>query len=284
MSQSPSLPPLEDVLANIEAAPTLIRRATYKLFIVLITLGGLGVMFLFYFVPMPDHAREVLYFFNFTNSIILLFDFGVRLVYAPNKVRYLLPLGLCDLIGSLPGFPWLRLFRLPSLWVALHELRTTTPRAILHEARSRLAESTLLSGLIVVFLVTVVGGTAIVVVEAPVPGSNIKNGGDALWYAIVTISTVGYGDMHPITVPGRLIGSVMIIVGVGLFSVLTGYISTQFLAKPKHGGLSETQMFQQRVEALFEQQRQLAAADRTALEAQITDLRRQLEQKQDANP
>jgi predicted Rdx family selenoprotein len=69
-----------------------------------------------------------------------------------------------------------------------------------------------------------------------------------------------------------------------LFSVLTGYISTQFLSKPKHGGLSETQLFQQRVEALFEQQRQLASADRTALEAQIADLRRQLEQQQDAKP
>jgi hypothetical protein len=85
--------------------------------------------------------------------------------------------------------------------------------------------------------------------------------------------------MHPITVPGRVIGAVMIVVGVGLFSVLTGFISTQFLSKPKHSGPTETQLLQQRVEALFAQQRELAAADRAALDAQLADLRRELEEQ-----
>jgi voltage-gated potassium channel len=223
----------------------------------------------------------VLYLVNFINSAVLLFDFGIRFRYAPNKARYFFPMGLLDLIGSLPFFPILRLFRLPWLFTTLRELRHTPRHDILDAARNRLAESTLLSGIIVVFLVVTVGGTAMVWVEAPVPGSNIKNGGDALWFAIVTISTVGYGDLHPITVPGRVIGSLMIFVGVGIFSVLTGYISTQFLSRRRHAGpYTDTAHLQRQMETLFEQQRRQAAADRAAFEQQIADLRRELAQKE----
>jgi voltage-gated potassium channel len=283
MSQPPSLPRLNDLIPAVEDTETLVTRVTYKIFMILVTLLALILMAVFYLTPLPNHAREVLYLVNFINSGILLFDFGVRFRYAPSKWRYFFPHGLLDLIGSLPGFPILRLCRLPWLFSTLRDLRHTTRRDILDTARSRLAESTLLSGIIVVFLVVTVGGTAIVWVEAPAPGSNIKSGGDALWYAIVTISTVGYGDLHPITFPGRLIGSVMIFVGVGIFSVLTGYISTQFLAKRKRAGAqADTEHLQRHMESLFEQHRRQAAADRAALEQQIADLRRQLAEQEPA--
>lgn len=276
----PSLPPLSDVFADIEAAPSLVTRVTYKIFVVVATVLSLVMMAIFYLAPLPGHAREVLYFINFTASIFLLFDVGLRLFHAQSKRRYFLPLGLCDLIGSLPGIPFLRLFRVPTLLVLLRDLRHTTWHELLETARDWLAESTLLSGIIIAFLVVTLGGTAIVAVEAPAPGSNIKNAGDALWYAIVTISTVGYGDKHPITVPGRLIGSAMIVVGVGIFTVLTGYISTQFLVKRRRIGSSDVDLLRHRMEALFEEQRRLAADDRAALEAQLADLRRQLEQRE----
>jgi voltage-gated potassium channel len=277
MSQSPSLAPLDDLVTELGDTNTLITRATYKLFMVMVMLLALILAAIFYFAPIPEHTLDVLYLINFGNSLLLLFDFGVRLYRAPSKWGYFLPWGLLDLIGSLPGIPWLRLFRVPWLVRTLRELRHTTRRDILQTARSQLAESTLLSGIIVVFLVITVGGAAIVWVEAPVPGSNIKNGGDAVWYAIVTISTVGYGDFFPITAPGRVIGSIMIVVGVGIFSVLTGYISTQFLARHRHGP-TEVENMLHRMETSLEAQRQQAAADRAALEQQIAALREELKQ------
>jgi voltage-gated potassium channel len=155
-------------------------------------------------------------------------------------------------------------------------LRRTTSGEVLNIARNRLAESTLLSGILVVFFVMTAGGMAIVYVEAPVEGSNIKTGGDALWYALVTIATVGYGDRYPITAAGRLIGSTMILVGVGLFSVLTGFISTQFLARRRGAAPSETERLHRELVQLSEQDRQAAAADRAALRAEIAALREQL--------
>jgi voltage-gated potassium channel len=66
-------------------------------------------------------------------------------------------------------------------------------------------------------------------VEEHAPGANITTAGDALWYTIVTISTVGYGDQYPVTQLGRIIGSVIIVVGVGIFGTFTGYLATVFL-------------------------------------------------------
>jgi voltage-gated potassium channel len=269
---------VDDLVADIEGSNTLVTRATYKLFMVFIMLLSLAVTAVFYLAPVPDHTRDVLYLINFINSIILLFDFCVRLIQAPSKWAYLLPWGLLDLFGSLPGFPWLRLLRIPWFVATVRELRHTTRHDILETARNRLAESTLLSGIIVVFLVVTVGGAAIVWVESPVPGSNIKSGGDAVWYAIVTISTVGYGDYYPITVPGRVIGSIMIVVGVSIFSVLTGYISTQFLARRKHDA-ADTEHLRRHMESLFAAHDRQAAADRAALDKQIADLRAQLDQR-----
>ena len=51
-----------------------------------------------------------------------------------------------------------------------------------------------------------------------------------MWYLIVTMSTVGYGDQYPVTGIGRLIGSLIIVVGVGVFGTLTGFLANLFLS------------------------------------------------------
>jgi voltage-gated potassium channel len=77
------------------------------------------------------------------------------------------------------------------------------------------------------------GSLAILRVEQGAPGANITSASDALWYTIVTISTVGYGDQYPVTDAGRIIGSGIIVVGVGIFGTFTGYLANFFLA-PKN--------------------------------------------------
>lgn len=269
-----------DGVANADDS-NLVERVTYNAFIILVTLISLGVVFLYYLVPLPEQVDQVLFIVNVIDALILLFDFGVRLFMAPKKLRYLLPLGLLDLVGSLPGVPYLRLLRIPSMLINWRMVRHTAPHEVLRMARARLAESTLLSGILLVFFVMTVGGMAIVYVEAPVEGSNIKTGGDALWYALVTIATVGYGDRYPITEPGRLIGSAMILVGVGIFSILTGFISTQFLSKRHNAKAGENEQARQEMAQWFEREREAAAADRAALRAEIAALRAELTGRND---
>jgi voltage-gated potassium channel len=59
--------------------------------------------------------------------------------------------------------------------------------------------------------------------------ANIKTASDALWWAYVTVTTVGYGDKYPVTNSGRLVGVLLMTIGVGLFGVLTGYLANAFL-------------------------------------------------------
>lgn len=80
---------------------------------------------------------------------------------------------------------------------------------------------------------------SIVQFEARADG-NIKSFGDGLWYAIVTLSTVGYGDYYPVTTPGRLLGLSLIIGSISILGVLvaeiTGYVNS-YLQKQKLGML-----------------------------------------------
>jgi voltage-gated potassium channel len=61
------------------------------------------------------------------------------------------------------------------------------------------------------------------------PKSNIKTAEDAIWWAYVTVTTVGYGDLYPVTTGGRIIGAILMTGGVGLFGTFTAYVSSWFL-------------------------------------------------------
>jgi len=73
------------------------------------------------------------------------------------------------------------------------------------------------------------GAVLILDAESASTQANIQTGLDALWWNIVTLATVGYGDKYPVTTAGRVIGVIVIVVGVGLFSALTSFLAHWFL-------------------------------------------------------
>jgi voltage-gated potassium channel len=82
-------------------------------------------------------------------------------------------------------------------------------------------------------LVLEFGSLAMLNIEQYAPGANITTASDAVWYVIVTISTVGYGDQFPVTNRGRFLGAVIIVIGVGIFGTFTGYLANLFLGSSK---------------------------------------------------
>jgi voltage-gated potassium channel len=68
-------------------------------------------------------------------------------------------------------------------------------------------------------------------VERDAEGSNIRGYGDAVWWAMETVTTVGYGDHHPSTVAGRWIAAGLMVIGVALVGVITATVVTWFFSE-----------------------------------------------------
>ena len=69
----------------------------------------------------------------------------------------------------------------------------------------------------------------ITITERSVEGSNIKNFGDGLWWAVTTVTTVGYGDRYPTTTEGRFLAVLLMIMGISLVGVITASVAAWFV-------------------------------------------------------
>ena len=74
-----------------------------------------------------------------------------------------------------------------------------------------------------------VGGLLVLNFEAAAPKATIRDSSDAIWWAVSTITTVGYGDVYPVTLEGRIIGMFLMFAGISLFGVLSGLLASWFL-------------------------------------------------------
>ena len=119
------------------------------------------------------------------------------------------------LIVALPMFRPLRLLRLVTLLSVLH-------RTIGETLRGRVVTYVAGSAALLVF----VGALAVLDVEQSAPDAKIVTFGDALWWGITTITTVGYGDMYPVTPIGRLVAAALMMSGIAVLGVVTASIAS----------------------------------------------------------
>ncbi len=78
------------------------------------------------------------------------------------------------------------------------------------------------------FLLLTFSSISILLCEHHADG-NIKTAEDAIWWSFATVTTVGYGDKYPVTTEGRVLGSFLMIAGVGMFASLSGLAASFFL-------------------------------------------------------
>ena len=75
---------------------------------------------------------------------------------------------------------------------------------------------------------------------------SIGSFGDALWWAVVTATTVGYGDVSPVTVEGRFIAVVLMLTGIGVIGIFTATVASYFFEQDR----SEVEEMKQRLAAI----------------------------------
>jgi voltage-gated potassium channel len=107
-----------------------------------------------------------------------------------------------------------------------------------------------------VFIVVVAGAA-----QAIVNANEFDSAWDGVWWAVVTVTTVGYGDLYPKDVEGRLIGIVVMLLGIGFLSVLTATVASNFIQADTSDESEEILTTLHRIESeLAEMKQQLAAA------------------------
>ena len=105
----------------------------------------------------------------------------------------------------------------------------------LARGRQRLQSRVQLYALYLTLLVIIFGAALVLSTERPYPGSNMHTYGQAVWWAAVTVTTVGYGDYTPVSPAGRLIATLMLVNGVIVISVITASIASRFVSSPDAG-------------------------------------------------
>lgn len=182
-----------------------------------------------------DLDERVSTLIEMTDDFICLFflvEFFYRLITTANKWQYL-KWGWLDLLSSIPMVDSFRYARVLRIIRFIRIIRAFMgAKEFIRHFFSNKAKGTFYSVAIIALLVVMLGSMAILQVENA-PDSNIKTASDALWWSYVTIMTVGYGDKYPVTDEGRIIGAIIMTVGVVLVSTMAGYVASWFFGAAK---------------------------------------------------
>lgn len=197
----------------------------YELFMLLLCMYSLLSLVAETFFGLPPDQIIILDVIDNLLCVIFLLDFFGHLVLVKEKLAYL-RWGWIDLISSIPAIDLFQVGRIVRVIRILRVFRGVRIARILTQYLQRhRADGTFLTVIIMSIMVLLLSSVAILQVER-VDGANIETASDALWWAIVTMTTVGYGDKFPVTTVGRVIASCLMICGVGLFGTLSGSVAS----------------------------------------------------------
>jgi hypothetical protein len=204
----------------------------YEIFVGVLSIISILNIFLGWLIPDPD-LTGVINIMNGLFSIVFLGDFTYRILTAPSKGHYFFrDFGWADLFASLP-LPQFKILRVFRLFRVYRLMKNVGPKTIINTLVKDRAGSALYVLLLMGVIVLEFGALGVLRAEKANPDANIQTASDAVWYVLVTISTVGYGDRYPTTGLGRIWGAVIIIVGVGIFGTFTGFLANFFLSPGK---------------------------------------------------
>lgn len=208
------------------------KLGVMNLLILVLSVYVLLVLVIDTIYKLPEEVSELLTYIDNAICLVFLYDFSIRFYRAENKLKFM-RWGWIDLLSSIPTLEYFRAGRALRLVRLLRILRAyrSTKHLVEHIFQSR-TQGAFSTVMIVAIIMLIFSSIAILQVETD-PNSNIKNAEDALWWAFVTITTVGYGDKFPVTTEGRVIAIALMMVGVGLFGTYSGFIASWFMDATK---------------------------------------------------
>jgi voltage-gated potassium channel len=166
-------------------------------------------------------ASEVLVGSVFVLWVVMLAEYLVRLVVTPDTRGYIKRRWVEPATVVVPPLQGWHIVGIERMGLLLQEAELRTETILKHHSLFRV--------LIAVAATLFVGAWLVLLFEENAKGGNIHDYPDALWWAIVTVTTVGYGDRYPVTEGGRVVAVVLMLVGIGLIGVLTATVASVFV-------------------------------------------------------
>jgi voltage-gated potassium channel len=202
-------------------------------------------------VPIATHlsasSENTLDDIDYAVWAVFVVEYLIKLYLAPSRWAFFRGHLIDLLVIAVPVFRPLRALRL------LRLLRLTraglTLAELLRRAKSLLTHRGLHLVLLAVLVIVLISAALEYGFEHNAPGSNIHSYGDALWWAVVTVTTVGYGDRYPVTAAGRGVAVVLMLTGIGLVGVLSATIASYFVGQESSQDMTELHERLDRIEA-----------------------------------
>jgi voltage-gated potassium channel len=212
----------------------------YNIFILVLTIFSLAIMGVL-LLPIDQDTRDLLTLYDNAVCVIFLADFAYNLAGSkPKRAYFIGQRGWLDLLGSIPsiaGFPYtaiLRLARLGRLARIGKLLGGKNRKALVADVLETRGQYATFITILAAGMVLVVASILVLQFESAAgEDANIKDGGDALWWALTTITTVGYGDRFPVTMLGRVTGFFVMMAGVGIIGALASILASLLVPPPK---------------------------------------------------
>jgi voltage-gated potassium channel len=207
--------------------------------VLLILTLGFGLLFALSEVFLRGVDQPALQHVDLGFTVAFLLVLLLQLAVARDRLAWLRANWFDVLVVVVVAFPLLRALRfyryVPRTFglLRLAAILTEAIRAHLRSFGRGNIYNILVAGLVVIF----VGAVLVRFSEEGVSEANINSLG-AMWWAVTTVTTVGYGDKYPTTTGGRVVASGLMFLGIGLFGILTASISSVFVAQSRESELA----------------------------------------------
>ena len=196
----------------------------------------------------PDWLFRILIRIEFVSIIIFTVEYALR-IWTANllypelnpiraRIRYVTsPMAIIDLISILPflvpvfhtyNLVGVRVFRLVRLLRIFKLNRYSDALAAIGDVFRRKSQQ-MVASVFFVFMILILASLLIYYAEHDAQPEQFENAFSGLWWAVATLTTVGYGDLYPITPLGRFLGAVIAILGIGMVAVPTSILSAGFM-------------------------------------------------------
>lgn len=196
------------------------------------------------------HFKDALTILEYVLTFFFTIEYVLRVYCSPRRKQYVLSFfGIIDLLATLPlylsfipllsstrylftlrAFRLIRIFRVLKLFSFINE-------GYLLMQSIRLSLKKILVYFLFVLILVIILGTLMFMAEGEQPNTQFTDIGTSIYWAIVTLTTVGYGDITPVTVIGRLLSGMVMILGYTIIAIPTGIVSATMIDETKRRGL-----------------------------------------------